>query len=60
MKTEAQRAARRRYDRKCKRLAVTIYPSEPDIMARIEQVEGGEGYGPYIKRLIREDIERRP
>lgn len=55
MKTEAQRDARKRYDKRCRRLVVTVYPTEPEIMRRLDEV--GQ-YGPYIKRLITEDIAR--
>lgn len=55
-RTDAQRSARKRYDKRCKRLVVTVYPTEPEIMARV--TETPEGYGPYIKRLILEDIRR--
>lgn len=58
MRTEAQKRARRRYDRKCKKLQVTVYPSEPDIEDRLDEVRDGEGISPYVKRLIREDIAR--
>lgn len=55
MTTEAQKRARKEYEKKCKRLVVTIYPSETDIMAKIESMEH---YVPYIKGLIRADIEK--
>ena len=53
--TEAQKKARREYDKQCRRLVVTIYPSEPDIM---EKINGVEHYVPYIKGLIRADIAK--
>lgn len=55
MKTDAQKNARKRYDKRCRRLVLTVYPTEPEIAKRIDEVGP---YGPYIKRLIREDIER--
>lgn len=57
-KTEAQKRAKKKYEAKAKRLAINVYPSEQDLMDKILQVSKEEGYAPYIKRLIREDIER--
>lgn len=57
-KTEAQKRAKAKYEAKAKRLAINVYPSEQDIMDKILQVSEEEGYAPYIKRLIREDIEK--
>lgn len=54
-KTDAQKRARRSYDKKCKRLVVTVYPTESDIMKKVCEVES---YGAYIKELIRDDIKR--
>lgn len=56
--TEAQKKAKTKYEAKAKRLAISIYPSEQDILDKILQVSEEGGYAPYIKRLIREDIER--
>lgn len=53
--TEAQKRARRKYDSKCKRLVVTLYPTDGDIARKVESVPS---YGAYIKALIRADIER--
>ena len=57
-KTEAQKRAQKKYDAKAKRLILRIYPSEQDILDKILEVSADGGYAPYIKRLIREDIER--
>lgn len=57
-KTEAQKKAKTKYESKAKRLAISIYPSEQDILDKILQVSEEGGYAPYIKKLIREDIER--
>lgn len=54
-RTDAEKEARKRYDKKCRRLVVTVYPTESDILRRVESV--GE-YSAYIKGLIRADIER--
>lgn len=57
-KTEAKKRANKKYDAKARQLILRIYPSEPDLLEKINaEIEKG-GYAPYIKRLIREDIER--
>lgn len=56
--TEAQKRAKAKYDAKAKQLILRIYPSEQDILDKILEVSEEEGYSPYIKRLIREDIEK--
>lgn len=53
--TEAQRRARKEYDKKCRRYVVTAYPTEPEIIAKLDSQES---YVAYIKELIRADIER--
>lgn len=55
MKTDAQRNARKRYDKRCRRLVVTVYPTETDILRKVEEQDS---YNQYIKQLIRDDIER--
>ena len=57
-KTEAQKRASKKYDAKAKRLAIAIFPSEKDILKKINEEAEKDGYAPYIKRLIREDIKR--
>lgn len=57
-KTEAQKRANKKYDAKAKQIILRIYPSEQDILSKILEVSEGEGYSPYIKRLIREDIKK--
>lgn len=57
-RTEAQKRANKKYDAKARQLILRIYPSEPDILAKINAEIDKGGYAPYIKRLIREDIER--
>ena len=57
-KTEAQKRASKKYDAKAKRLAIAIFPSEKDILKKINAEAEKDGYAPYIKRLIREDIKR--
>lgn len=58
MKTEAQRKARNKYRPKIKQYAVQCYPADSDIIAKLEEEKQRDGYNLYIKRLIREDIER--
>ena len=58
-RSDAQKRARNAYNEKCEYFAMYIYPTEQDISARLaERVENGEPKATYIKRLIREDIER--
>lgn len=55
VKTEAQKRARKNYAKKCRRMVITIYPSEPEMMKKINSVSS---YSEYVKSLIAEDIER--
>lgn len=55
MATEAQRNAKKRYEKRCKRLVVTLYPTDEDIKQHIAKKEG---YNAYIKQLIRDDMNR--
>ena len=51
--------AYKRYKKKIEDVRVNLSPAEEDIKARLEErKEAGEGKATYIKRLIREDIER--
>lgn len=53
------RTARKAYKKKIETVRVELYPTDADIKARIaERLEAGEGKATYIKRLIREDIQR--
>ena len=53
---EAQKRASAKYQREStKRKALTFYKSEADILEWLESQENQAG---YIKRLIREDMER--
>ena len=57
MPTDAQRRARDKYNReKVVRKVVPLYPADADVAERI--AEAGEPFATYVKRLIREDIER--
>lgn len=57
MATEAQKRARAKYEKKNRRLVVTLYPADADIKKHIERLESrGFGYAEYIRSLIRRDI----
>ena len=59
MTNEAKRRANKKYKAKVEKLQIELYPTDADIKQRIaERVEAGEGKATYIKRMIREDIER--
>lgn len=55
-KTEAQKRAENKYrNNNCRRLNVILYPTEQDIIDKINSVDN---YSGYIKGLIRDDITR--
>lgn len=54
-RTDAQKRAEMAYRKKCKKLQITLYPTEQDI---IDKVNSQGSYSEYIKNLIRQDIER--
>ena len=57
MATEAQRRAQRRYDAKnTRQVHIKLnMRTDKDVLARLDEVQSKQG---YIKRLIREDLER--
>lgn len=57
MTTEAQKRATAKYDREnCIRLSLKLNKeTDADVLKRLQEVESKQG---YIKRLIREDIEK--
>lgn len=56
---ESKRNAKNKYRAKVEELRVELYPTDEDIKERIaERLAAGEPKATYIKRLIREDIER--
>lgn len=56
---EWERRAKNKYKQKIEELRVELYPTDADIKARIaERLEAGEPKAAYIKRLIREDMEK--
>lgn len=57
--TEAQKRAKKKYRQKTYELRVALFPPDKDIFSRLEEIDAlGEARAAYIKRLIREDIER--
>ena len=52
-KREVHRKAKRKYKQKIRRLAIELYPTEQDIIDKIDSVPQ---YATYIKGLIRADI----
>ena len=60
MKTEAEKRAKKKYEAKCKRLLLTFYPTEVDLLQKLEeerQKSPQRAYSGYIKDLIRKDIK---
>lgn len=56
---DSERKAKNKYKQKITVLQIELYPTESDIKDRItERLEAGEPKASYIKRLIREDIQR--
>jgi hypothetical protein len=55
-RTEAQKRARKAYEAKCRKLVVTIYPTESDLL---KQIDSQESYSEYIKSLIWKDIQKK-
>lgn len=56
---EYQRKAKNKYREKVEELRVELYPTDEDIKNRLaERIGAGEKKATYIKRLIREDIQR--
>lgn len=55
MATESQQNALRRYKQKVNRFTVDFPPSDADLWSHLSRQEKKQT---YIKRLIREDIER--
>lgn len=56
---ETDRKARENYRKKVEIVRFELYPTETDIKEQIsKRAEAGETKSGYIKRLIREDINR--
>ena len=56
---DTDRKARANYRKKVENLQIELYPTDEDIKERLaDRIEAGERKASYVKRLIREDIER--
>lgn len=56
-RSEAAKRARNRYEKKNRRLVVTLYPADKPIADHIAKLEAeGIGYSEYIRGLIFKDI----
>lgn len=56
---DTARVARANYRKKVEELRVSLFTPDQDIKDRLaERLADGEGKATYVKRLIREDIER--
>lgn len=53
---DTNRKARANYKKKITELRIELYPTDEDIKTRLAEI--GEPKATYIKRLIREDIQR--
>lgn len=59
MVTDAQKRASSRYEKESvKRVTLKFFPADKELYEHIQSKKGGEGINAYIKRLIREDMER--
>ena len=58
MQGDDKRKAQRKYNKKAKRYYIDCYPSESDLIAKLEAERDNEGYVTYIKNLIRADIAK--
>lgn len=59
MVSEAQKRANEKYRRKnVKAISVRFYPADHGLYEYAQRQKEGEGVNAYIKRLIREDMER--
>ena len=57
--SDATKRAKLKYREKIEQLRVDLFPTDQDVIDRIaERVANGEPKATYIKRLIREDIQR--
>lgn len=55
---ESQKKAKAKYKSKVKVFRIECYPTEADIIAKLEEEKQKEGYATYIKDLIRADMEK--
>lgn len=54
--SEALKRAKAKYKEKVRTFRVDVYPTEQDILDKLESVDR---YATYIKNLIREDIAKK-
>jgi hypothetical protein len=55
---DKDRKARANYRKKVEKVQFELFPADEDIKQRLAEKKETEGKAAYIKRLIREDIER--
>lgn len=55
---DKDRKARANYREKVEKVQFELFPADEDIKTRLEEKKLTEGKASYIRRLIREDIER--
>ena len=53
------RKARANYRKKVEKVQFELFPGDEDIKKKLAEVKDGEGKAAYIRRLIREDIEKK-
>lgn len=56
---ESQKKAKAKYKSKVKVFRIECYPTEADIIAKLEEEKQKEGYAAYIKNLIRADMVKK-
>lgn len=56
---ESIKKAKAKYKSKVSVFRIECYPTETDIIAKLEEEKQKEGYATYIKKLIREDMNRK-
>lgn len=58
LRSEAQRRAAKKYKAKVKTYTIECYPTDANIIYKLESERAKNGYSNYIKKLIKNDIER--
>lgn len=58
MKTEAQKRAKKKYKAKIKVYTIECYQTDAEIIYKLETERAKKGYSAYIKKLIKNDIEK--
>lgn len=53
--SEAHNKAQSKYRKNLKRMTIEFYPTDQDVLDKLDSVESKQG---YIKNLIREDIKK--